>query len=405
MKSVAVAVSICLLTPLAASSADTADRARELHEKMLVLDTHLDTPLHLAREGWNITERHSFAEDGSQVDLPRMIEGGLDGGFWVIFTAQGARTPDAHQLARDAALSNLLRIREMIARHPQHFELALTAADAARIAAQGKRVSYLSIENGYPLGHDASLLTTFYKLGVRMFGPVHTRNNELADSSTDPKPEWNGLSSLGKQLVAEANRLGMVLDASHASDTVLDQMLELSKTPIILSHSGCKAVFDHPRNVDDERLRKLAAKGGVIQMNSLGGYLKQLPANPARDAAIAQLNAKYGPSSLLTPEKTEEMRRARVAIDKQYPAERAEFEDFMRHLLHALKLVGPNHVGIGADWDGGGGVNDFEDITALPKITERLLAAGYSAADIEKIWSGNVLRLLKAAEHHASQQR
>lgn len=384
----------------AASPIDQAE-ARRLHERMLVLDTHLDTPANFVKPGWNITDRHSFDAEGSQVDLPRMVEGGLDGGFWAIYTAQGPRTPQGFANARDTALLRALSIHQIADRYPQQFELALTSADASRIAAQGKRVVYLSIENGYPLGQDPTLLRTFYSLGVRLFGPVHFRNNDLGDSATDSTHEWNGLSPLGKQLVVEANRLGIMLDASHASDDVLDQMIELSRTPVMLSHSGCKAVFDHPRNVDDDRLRKLAASGGVIQINSLGAYLKHIPPNPRRDKALAELAAKYGPAAGLSPDKAAELRQARRAIEKQYPLERATFDDFMKHLLHALRLVGPEHVGIGADWDGGGGVAGMDDVTALPKITARLLQEGYSAADIEKIWSGNALRVLKAAEDYA----
>lgn len=398
----------CLLLALALPSGVLhaaevpADAARALHERLLVLDTHLDTPSFFARADWKITDRHSIADEGSQVDLPRMIEGGLDGGFWAIFTGQGARTPDGFQSARDAALLTAMRIREMVARYPQ-FEIALSAADAPRIAQQGKRVVYLSIENGYPLGKDASLLRTFHKLGVRLFGPVHFRNNDLGDSATDATREWNGLSPLGKELVAEANRLGIVLDASHSSDDVLDQMLELSKTPILLSHSGSKAVFDHPRNVDDARLRKLAAKGGVIQMNSLGSYLIPIPAIPGRDAALAALAKKYGPANAVPRDKADELRAARRDIDQRFPLKRATFDDFMKHMLHALKVVGPDHVGIGADWDGGGGVEGMEDVAALPKITERLLKEGYTAADLQKIWGGNILRVLRAAEQHAAQ--
>jgi membrane dipeptidase len=404
MKVVGYVVTIGLVLVSVATRGAEVDtkQARALHERILVLDTHLDTPSYFARPEWKITDRHTVADEGSQVDLPRMIEGGLDGGFWAIFTSQGPRTPEGLQNARDAAVLTATRIREMVARHPAQFELALTAADAPRIAASGKRVVYLSIENGYPLGKDASLLRTFHKLGVRLFGPVHFRNNDLGDSATDATREWHGLSPLGRELVAEANRLGIVLDASHASDDVLDQMLESSKTPIVLSHSGCKAVFDHPRNVDDARLRKLAAKGGIIQMNSLGSYLISIPTIAARDEALAQISRKFGPANAVPREKVEEFRAARRGIDQQYPLKRATFEDFMKHLLHALKVVGPDHVGIGADWDGGGGVQGMEDVAALPKITERLLAEGYSEKDLEKIWGGNVLRVLKAAEDYAA---
>lgn len=374
-------------------------QARALHRRLLTLDTHLDTTMHLARPRWSIIERHSRRTDPSQVDLPRMLEGGLDGGFWAIFLSQGPRTPEAHARARDQALRITLRLREMVARHGERFELALTADDAARIAAAGRSIVYLSMENGYPLGQDPTLLRTFHDLGVRMFGPVHFLNNELGDSATDPKgPEWGGLSPLGRQLVAEANRLGIVLDASHASDVVLDQMLGLSQAPIILSHSGFKAVYDHPRNIDDERLRRIAAAGGVISMNSLPAYLQRVDVPPERSAALAPLMRRFMNFGELTPEAAAQFVAERDVIDKQYPVRPVDFDDFMAHLLHALKVVGPEHVAIGLDWDGGGGVIGMEDVTAIPRITARLLAEGYGEADIGRIWSGNVLRVLRAAE-------
>jgi membrane dipeptidase len=381
------------------AAAPAATAPAGVHERLLTLDTHLDTPIHFGSPGWSIMQRHSYDDDLSQVDYPRLVKGGLDGGFWVIYTGQGPRTPAGEARARDSALQTLVRIREMVAREHEHFELAVTSADAAGIAARGKRVVYLSIENSYPLGHDLGLLQTFYALGVRMVGPVHFLNNDFADSSTDPKgKEWKGLSPLGRELVGEANRLGMVLDASHASDDVLDQMLALSKTPVILSHSGCKAVFAHPRNVDDDRLRKLAAAGGVIQINSLGAYLVPSPPNPERKEAMGRLEARFGERTDLSPAERADFARERKAILARYPGPRATFEDFMKHLLHALTLVGPDHVGIGADWDGGGGVVGMEDVESLPKITDRLVKAGYTEQDLAKIWSGNVLRVLHQTE-------
>jgi membrane dipeptidase len=386
-----------------AQSVASTRKSAAVHERLLTLDTHLDTPALLARPGWSIMDRHDAETDLSQVDHPRMVRGGLDGGFWVIFTPQGARTPEATALARDSALLTALRIREMVARHADRFELALSSADAQRIAATGRRVVYMSIENGYPLGSDPTLLRTFYAMGVRLFGPVHTRNNDLADSSTDPVREWQGLSPLGKQFIAEANRLGIVVDASHASDEVLEQMLELSKTPVLLSHSGCKDVHAHPRNVGDVLLRKLAAQGGVIQMNSLSGYLVSVADNPQRRQALSEVNKRFGSVNRLTPDKIRELAAARKAIEAQYPTTRANFDDFMKHVLHALEVVGPQHVGLGADWDGGGGVTGLQDVADLPKITQRLLAAGYSEQDLAAIWSGNVLRVLRKAEEYAAQ--
>ena len=377
--------------------------ARAVHERLLTLDTHLDTPANYRRPGWDMMDRHEVAGDFSQVDYPRMIEGGLDGGFFVIFTPQGSRDAEGYAAARDDALIRATQIREMVSRHHSYFELAFQADDAARINQAGRRIVFQSIENAYPLGTDLTLLKTFYDLGVRMVGPIHFRNNDFGDSSTDPDgPEWFGLSPLGRELVAEANRLGIVLDASHASDAALSQMIDLSETPIVLSHSGCKAVWDHPRNVDDALLVKLAASGGVIQMNAYSDYMLEVPDNPELEAGMDALQERYGLMRSLAGAELASYAAERRALEARFPDPRADLDDFMAHLLHALALIGPDHVGIGLDWDGGGGVNGLEDVADIPKITERLLAEGYSEEDIAKIWSGNVLRLLREAEARAA---
>ncbi|MBM3874683.1 MAG: membrane dipeptidase [Verrucomicrobia bacterium] len=378
--------------------------AREVHQRLLVLDTHFDTAVHLAVPGWSVLERRSWERDFTQVDYPRLMEGGVDGGFWTLFVNQGPRTPEGHARARDTALLIALRIREMVARHPAQFALATRADDAARIAAEGRQVIYLSMENGYPLGLDLSLIQTFRQLGVRMMGVVHTSNNELADSATDVKgPEWQGLSPLGREMVAECNRLGIVVDASHASDAALAQMLELSTAPIVLSHSGCKAVTDHPRNVPDELLRTLAAKGGVIQMNAFSAYVTSLPIIPERNRALQALYASFGGwREIDSDAKRIAFLEARREIDRRYPAPVATFDEFMAHVLHALRVAGVDHVGFSGDFDGGGGVADLMDVTGAPRITARLLAEGYTEADLAKFWGGNVLRVLRAAEERAA---
>lgn len=381
----------------AEESVSTSTRA--LHESALVLDTHLDTPSNLHRPGWSILDLHVADGEFSQVDLPRMKEGGLDGGFWVIYTAQGTRDETGNREARDHGLWRLTAIREMVAAHPQDFELASTAEDALRIEKSGRRVVFISMENASPLATDPSLLTAYQKLGLRMLGITHTRNNDFGDSSTDPKgQEWGGLSPKGRDLVVQANRLGIVLDASHASDQVFDQLLALSRAPIVLSHTSADAEFDHPRNIDDDRIRKLAAKGGVIHVNAYGGYLIPIQKIPQREAELEALEKKFGAYSALTPDRIQQWLREQRAVDKKYPVARATLDDYMRHLLHILKVAGPDHVGIGADWDGGGGVAGLEDVSALPLVTERLLAAGYSPQDIRNIWGGNLLRVLRAAE-------
>jgi membrane dipeptidase len=229
-----------------------------------------------------------------------------------------------------------------------------------------------------------------------MAGPVHNGNNQFGDSSRAEKPMWNGLSPLGRRWVAEMNRLGMIIDGSHASDATFDQLIQLSKTPIILSHSGPRAMFDHPRNISDERMRRLARSGGVMQMNTL--FLVAHDTSDAR-GGIEDRQERWLD---LTPAERRQLVADKAALDAQRPYTPADFELFMKSLLHAIKVMGVDHVGLGADWDGGGGVQGFEDVSQLPKITARLRKEGYSDADIEKIWSGNVLRLLSRAERHAA---
>jgi membrane dipeptidase len=382
---------------------DSAEaHARALHQRLVCLDTHLDTPANFARPGWDIMQRHTYDTDLSQVDYPRMVEGGLNGGFFAIYTPQGPLTPEGMMAARDAALLRAAEIREMVAKNGTHFELAFKADDAAAIAARGKRIVFQSIENSYPLANDVTLLRSFYALGVRLAGPVHFKDNQLGDSATDKSRTWKGLSPMGHDFVAQCNTLGIVPDASHSSDDVFDQMVAISKTPVLLSHSACRAVHDHPRNIGDARLKTLADTGGCIQINSLSSYLVSVPDDPAREKAQGAVFAKLRGLSSMTPAEAKvamaDAAKAMKAIRVQYPAPRATFDDYMVHMLHALKLVGPEHVGVGADWDGGGGVTGMEDCASDWKITARLLKEGYDEAAIQKIWSGNVLRILRTAE-------
>lgn len=361
-----------------------------LHRKLLTLDTHLDTPVHFARPGWDFGARHSYESDLAQVDLGRMDAGDLDGGFFVIYTSQGPLTPQGYADAKAFAFKRLGEIETTLAKFPDRIVLATKASDAARIDRAGKRFAYISIENSYPLGEDLSLLGEFYKRGVRLAGPVHFRDNQFADSATD-QPKWNGLSPLGHEWVKEMNRLGMVIDASHASDAVLDQLIETSRTPILLSHSGPRAMWNHPRNLDDDHIRKLAASGGAICMNS--AYLAEMRSSPERKA-LKDVEDMAG----MTPAEQAKLTADTRALDRTQPVQAADFETYMRGLLHLIQVAGVDHVCFGADWDGGGGVKDFEDIDALPKVTARLRAAGYGEADLQKMWSGNVLRLLRIAE-------
>ncbi|HYG06755.1 MAG TPA: dipeptidase [Stenotrophomonas sp.] len=392
-------------SPVAAAvdfSAAELARAKAVQQRVLTLDTHLDTPANLARDGFDILQRHAGSAV-SEVDYPRMVEGALDGGFWAIYTGQGDRSAAAHLRDRDAGLQRLLEIREMLAAHPDRFALARTADDAERIKASGRRVVFISMENASPLVADPTLLSFYQHAGLRMLSLAHFLNNEFADSATDPKgPEWHGLSPAGRQLVAEANRLGILIDQSHASDAVFDDLIDASKVPFVLSHSASRAVFDHPRNLDDARLRKLAAKGGVIQVNAYGGYLTSIPKSPERVEAEKALEARFGDYDAMSMAQAREYAVAMQQIDARYPIRQGTLDDFFAHLGQILDVAGPEHTGIGMDWDGGGGLQGMEDVTQLPKITAWLLRRGYSEQQIAGIWGGNVMRVLRQAEAYAA---
>ncbi|MCG6119645.1 MAG: dipeptidase [Blastomonas sp.] len=378
----------------AAPASEAVAQASSVHERILTLDTHLDSPANLDRPGWAITDRHDVDHDTTQVDLPRMIEGGLDGGFWVIYTGQGPTDATGYARALAHALKRLHQIHDFVAATPESFALATTAADAARIAASGRRIVYISMENGYPLGTDLANLEAFHQLGLRMAGPVHNGSNQLADS-TNGEAVHGGLSDLGRAWVKEANRLGIIIDASHASDTSFDQMLALSRAPIILSHSGPKALHDHPRNLDDARLKALAAKGGVIQINSL--FLAPDLPRPRADA----MRARMRDADSLPPTERAALMKEWAEVNAAEPRSSADFDRYMQAVFHCIDLLGVDHVGIGADWDGGGGVPGLNQISDIPKITRALLARGLTEQDVEKIWSGNVLRVMAQVEKAA----
>lgn len=398
------ALSAALLLAFAATAqagtgpAKISERARAIQAHAINLDTHLDTPALFSQPGWKITDRHT---EGSQIDYPRMVEGGLDGGFWVVFTSQGERDAAGNLKARDAGLKRLSEIREMVAANPDKFELATTADDAARIKAAGKKSVYISMENAYPLEYDPSLLSFYYKQGLRMLSLAHISHNDFADSAgmgVAPEGEHGGLSEKGKAMIVEANRLGIIIDQSHSSNAVFDQMIALSKAPIILSHSGAYDVFAHSRNIDDKRIRALAKKGGVIQVNSLGGYLIDTGATPEYRAERRKLYESFGDRNDLTDAEREQVKARMAELDAKYNIRKADFDDYMRHLLHIIKVAGWEHVGLGADWDGGGGVEGYEDITALPKVVQALLDAGYDERQISAILGGNTVRLIREVQ-------
>lgn len=364
----------------------------------LTIDTHLDTPTtSLQRAGWDFGARHTRSDDGSQCDLPRMRDGGLDAAVFAIYVMQGLRTPAGFAAARNLAVSYLERTTAELRRLAADCALVRTVDEALQAKAVNRRAIFLSLENAYPLGVDAGAVAAFHQRGVRIVGLTHMLNNDVADSSTDPRgPEWGGLSGFGREVVAECNRLGMLLDASHASDATLRDLLTRSRSPVILSHSDCSACCQHPRNVDDGLLRELAAQGGVIQINALPISLVDAPGN-RRTAAIAELLVRFGVAPL-TPELMAAADAAYATVSRAHPNPPATLDDFIRHLEHAVEVAGVDHVGIGCDFDGGGGVTGLRDVADFPNLTQALRARGWKELEIAQIWGGNALRIMRAAE-------
>ncbi|HMA54090.1 MAG TPA: dipeptidase, partial [Acidobacteriota bacterium] len=273
------------------------ERARELHKKILTVDTHCDTALSLLRTDWKIGDRHDPSQRSSgKIDLPRMKEGGLDAEFFAAFVGQGPLTPEAYGKAKDSALRAVAAVHKMTQDYAPLIGLAVDPAGARRLKTEGRLTAFIGLENGYPIGRDLALVKLFYDNDVRYITLCHSSDNDLCDSSTDRRnPEDKGLSDFGREVVAECNRLGMIVDISHASEKSFYDVLAASKAPIIASHSSARAVCDNPRNLTDDQLRALARNGGVIQICFLGAYVKTPPVIPEREKAMQELEAKYGP--------------------------------------------------------------------------------------------------------------
>jgi membrane dipeptidase len=392
-----------LLIPLAPSGCtvrqkpqNVEQKARELHKTMLTVDTHCDTAMSLLRTNWKIGDRHDPAERASgKIDLPRMKEGGLDAEFFAAFVGQGPLNPEAYIKAKDSALRAVAAVHKMTQDHASLIGLAVDPAGARRLKKEGKLTAFIGLENGYPIGRDLSLIKLFYDQGVRYITLCHSSDNDICDSATDRRnPEDKGLSDFGRQVVAECNRLGMIVDMSHASEKSFADVLAVTKAPIIASHSSARAVCDNPRNLTDDQLRALAKNGGVIQICFLGAYVKTPPVIPEREKAMRELEAKYGPVREIRDDAVRAKAMAeRDAINKQFPQVRPTVADLVDHFDHVRKVVGIDYVGIGTDFDGGGGVVGCDDVSGMIHVTEELLRRGYTDREIAKIWGGNFFRV------------
>lgn len=371
------------------------ERAKKIHDKALTVDSHVDTPMWLTRPGFSYGDDHCDENRRSKLDLPRMIEGGLDGVFFAVFLGQDVRNDSAHLAAKMEAQMIIDSINVSIERHNDKMELALTSEDFRRIAEKDKRSIFLGMENGYPLGNNVDLVDTFYKQGVRYITLCHTSNNDICDSSTD-SAEYNGLSPFGRKVVERMNELGVMIDMSHASDSTFYQVIEMSKDPIIASHSCARALCDNPRNLTDDMLLKLKENDGVIQMCILSAYVKDPVPQPERDSAKQAVYLKHGNYYELDRVGRDAFLVDWFKVDEDYPQILATVSDVVDHIDHMVDLIGIDHVGIGTDFDGGGGVEGCYDVSEMGNITLELLRRGYSEKDINKIWSANLMRVLDA---------
>ncbi len=383
----------------ASPEARLRQEAEAIHAEVLTLDSHVDTPLMLLREGFDIGKRNDPRDGGGKLDFPRMEEGGLDAVFFAVFLGQGALTQEAYAQNHKRALDIFEMIHQTLDAHRDVAGLALTPDDAYRLREEGRFAIYIGNENGYPIGKDLSLLQTYYDLGSRYMGLSHSRHNQICDSSTDSQPPLHhGLSDFGVEVVRELNRLGMMVDVTHISDKAFYDVLEVTRAPVIASHSNARAICDHPRNLDDDMLIALAENGGVLQLCVLSAYVKEMEPNPEREAAFSALRKKWNNFQDLTDEEMEQARSEWWALNSRYPAPMATVADLVDHVDHVVNLIGIDHVGIGTDFDGGGALEDCFDVSELGNITLELVRRGYGKEEIEKIWSGNFMRVFRRVE-------
>ena len=385
-----------LLLPLMAltsvAQSNISQKAHDLHFRSIVIDTHDDTTQRLLNPKFDLGVRHN---DGS-IDIPRMREGGLGGIFFSIYIPGSITGPDAVKRAID----QIDAVRQTVARHPNDLMLAVTADDVRRAHLEGKIAALMGLEGGHMIADDLGVLRTYAALGVRYMTLTHMLNTDWADSSTDT-PAHNGLTDFGKNVVREMNRQGIMVDISHVADKTFYDALAVSQAPLIASHSSCRALCDAPRNMTDDMIKALAAKGGVIQINYHIGFLDQKfrdaeKAHPEIGKEIeAETNKRCGDDESCGLVEGDKVTREFV---QQGKLPRVEWTEIIDHIDHAVKLVGADHVGLGSDFDGANMPFGMEDVTHVPQITDALLKKGYSESDIQKILGGNTLRVMEAAE-------
>ena len=391
----------CLATLLAHANAGDAiaEHARQLHFSSIVLDTHDDTTQRFFSKEFSLGKRNP---DG-HVDIPRMREGGMNAIFFSIWIDGRIMGPPAVQ----KALDQIDAVHENVRAFSNDLVFARTADEVRRAHAQGKIAALMGVEGGHMIGNDIRMVRVFADLGVRYMTLSHFYNDEWADSSTD-KPAHNGLTDFGKDVVREMNRQGILVDISHVSDKSFYDALAISKAPLIASHSSCQALCNHVRNMSDEMIKALAAKGGVIQINYELSFIDQA----YKDAYEKETGGVVQHLSELTKNCnndeaciSRELLKLRQKLTSEGKLPHVGWERIIDHIDHAVKLVGADHVGLGSDFDGADMPEGLDDCSKLPKITEALLRKGYSDADVRKILGGNTLRILEQAERVSREMR
>lgn len=393
------------------------DRARRIHNEVITLDTHNDFRVSNFTDSINYTQRLD-----TQVNLPKMEEGGLDVSWLIVYTGQGELSPEGYATARENAMAKFDAIHRLCEEYaPEQIELALTSDDVRRITSAGKKVAMIGVENAYPIGEDLSQFEDYFKRGARYISLSHNGHSQFCDSNTGEDDQvWmhNGLSELGREAIKEMNRLGIMIDISHVSKASMVQMIELSEAPIIASHSSARALCNHTRNLDDEQLALLKANGGVVQTVAFRRYLKS-----DRDDYLEPLYQKVADSMGVTwyngnqmrhidREKAQAFREVRRTImqkvreltenDPNLPAQ-ATVSDFVDHIDYLVEKMGIEHVGISSDFDGGGGIEGWDDASETFNVTLELVKRGYTQDEISMLWSGNLLRVLDEVQAKAAE--
>ena len=385
---------LLLLSACGNSEDSLVRKADKIHSSILTVDTHCDTPMEFESGSFDLGIKHT---EGC-IDFPRMAEGGLHSEFFAVFIGQGLRNDSAFNAVHQTALNILDSIHNNIEKNFGLAEIAYTADDAYRLKKKGKIAAFIGIENGYPIGNDLSRIKQYYDLGVRYITLAHTKNNDICDSSTDPAGnENNGLSELGEKVVKEMNRTGMMVDVSHISDKAFFDVLKITNAPVIASHSSCRALCESARNFTDDMLLALKENGGVIQICILSNYLKTPEPTPEMAQKLEELRKTYGEYNSLPEDTKKIVRTLYREIHKKYE-KLATVKDIADHIDHVVQVIGIDYVGIGTDFDGGGGVEGCTNASEVKNITIELLRRGYSKSDITKIWGKNVMRVMRQTE-------